>query len=110
MPKSPATTTDPDISPSVASPDIRPPSDMTPSGVPLSADLLRSINQTLAAIEDRSATVVIQVPVTELTGQRVLKGQLFVGINNHLSFATWVDKNLDVKSHLGYGVALRAKF
>lgn len=90
--------------------EIRPPAAITPTGVPLSGSLLKSINETLNAIEDRTATVIVQVPVTEPNGQRVLKGQLFVGINDHLSFATWLDHNLDVKSDLGWGVALRTKF
>jgi hypothetical protein len=87
---------------------VRPPATVTPSGVPLSSGLIRSINETLNAIEDRSVAVIIQVPVAE-HGRRVLKGQVFVDLGKGLSFTTWLDKNLDGKSGLGYGVAVRKK-
>lgn len=90
--------------------DIRPPAVRTPEGASVDAGSLRRITETLNAIEARSATLVVQVPMTESGGERVLKGQLFVNINDRWSFATWVDHNLSVDSSLGVGVAARLKF
>jgi hypothetical protein len=89
--------------------EIRPPAATTPDGAPLSPSLVRSINESLAAIPDRTLAAVVQVPVSE-NGERVLKGQLFLNVGNGLSFSTWLDHNLDVKSNLGWGVAVRKKF
>ena len=71
----------------------------TPIGNP---DLLKSINALLDSIPEKSFAAVIQVPENDK-----LKGGLYLNAGKGWSFATWIDHDLKVKKHLGYGVAVR---
>ena len=82
--------------PTVPAPTVRP----TPVA---DKRLLDSINAQLAGIPDKSiGAAVVQVP-----DGRVLRGALYVNVGDGLSFATWIDHDLDYKPGYGWGVAVR---
>lgn len=63
--------------------------------------LLRSINETLNALPDRTATAVLQVPEGG-----ALRAAFYVNVGNGLSFMGWGER-LRPKQGLGFGVAVR---
>lgn len=71
----------------------------TPVGNP---DLLASINKVLDTLPANTATAILQVP----QDQRLRAG-VYVNVGNGLSFAGWLEDDLNVKHDLGYGVAIR---
>ena len=68
--------------------------------------LLDTINAQLAGIPDKS----ISAAIVQIPDGRVLRGALYVNVGHGLSFATWLDKDLDHKAEFGWGVAVRKTF
>jgi len=81
------------------------PEDIRPAPV-ASKRLLDDINEHLAGIPDKSITAaIVQVP-----DGRVLRGAVYVNVGHGLSFAGWLDHDLDFKAGVGWGVAVRKTF
>lgn len=73
---------------------------------PVSKRLLDDINERLAGIPDQS----ISAAIVQIPEGRVLRGALYVNIGHGLSFATWLDHDLEHKAEFGYGIAVRKTF
>lgn len=81
------------------------PDDVRPTPI-VNRSLLKDINEQLAGIPDKS----ISAALVQIPDGRVLRGALYVNVGHGLSFATWIDKDLDYKPGFGWGVAVRKTF